>query len=69
MPGHQHTIRRHHQIRLDHIRALFDGEAIGFQRMFGQRAAGSAMGNHQGRLAAQGLPLKRRFGFNLRRAG
>jgi len=59
MAGEQHAIRTRHQIRLDHVRALRQGQRVAFHRMFGAKSAGTAMGNHDRRGLIEGLPVHR----------
>jgi hypothetical protein len=59
MPYHQYAIRGHHQVRLDHVGALFDGQCVALDRVFGAVATGTAMGDHKWRLAVERSPHTR----------
>lgn len=60
VPRDEHPVGGHHQVRLDHVRALLDGQLVGGKRMFRPVAAGAAMGDDERRLTRQGLPDHRR---------
>jgi len=45
---HQHAITGAHQVRLDEVRALLDGEEIGGQSVLGDVAAGTAVTDDEG---------------------
>jgi hypothetical protein len=51
--GDQHAVLGGHEVGLDEVGPHLDGEAVGFQRVLGQRAAGAAVADHQGRLAVE----------------
>ena len=48
VPVHEDAVPGQDQVRLDHVRALFDGQFIGRARVFGPLAGGAAVGDDQG---------------------
>jgi hypothetical protein len=66
--GDQDTVLGHDEIRLDEVRPHADGHRIGFEGMFREIAAGSAMGDDQGGLTGQRLLLRDRRTGHQRKA-
>jgi hypothetical protein len=48
VPRDQLAVLRRHQVRLDHVGAELDREAIGLERVFRAVARGAAVGDHEG---------------------